>query len=202
MSRRLRTTITAVIVLIAVVTIGAVAGRHNCPESGIAFTGERREFHRLKNRTAVPRPEDFDSRITLTALLQPGDDTDRWSESRAGRIEGFVVSVNSAGVELANCYVRRDIHVNIATRLDAPLSEQVVVEITPRFRDTQALLGNDWSEENLKRMLLKRWCYFEGWLLFDRSHAKESENIVPGRKENWRATVWEIHPVTTFGVIR
>ena len=202
MSRRFRWLLAILVTVFVLLTAGTIAGRRNCPGAGLAFTEERREFHRLKNRTLTPRPDNFDSRVTLAALLQPGDDSARWSETRAARIEGYVVSINSAWVELANCYVRRDIHLNVALRPDAPSREQVVVEITPRFRDAQASLGNDWSEENLKRTLLGRWCSFEGWLLFDRSHAKESENVMPGREENWRATAWEIHPVTNFQLIK
>jgi hypothetical protein len=42
---------------------------------------------------------------------------------------------------------------------------------------------------------------FKGWLLFDREHADEAENTKPGRAANWRATAWEIHPVTTIEVL-
>jgi hypothetical protein len=42
----------------------------------------------------------------------------------------------------------------------------------------------------------------EGWLLFDREHAGESENTAPGRAANWRATAWELHPVTKIEIIR
>ncbi len=201
MRRRIRPVIAIVVLLSALLTAGAIVSRRHCPTAGIGFTENRRDFHRLKNRTSPPRSDEFDS-LTLSAMLQPGDDTGRWSESRAARIEGYVVSVNTAGVELANCYVRRDIHINVALRMDAPSREHVVVEITPRLRDFHASQGRDWSEEALKRSLLGRWCYFEGWLLFDRSHAKESENIAPGRADNWRGTAWEIHPVTNFGVLR
>lgn len=202
MRRSLRISLTSLSFLILLAGTGVFVGSHHCPPSGIAFTSERREFHRLKNRITVPRPEDFDQNVTLTSLLQPGDDTFRWSNQRAARLEGYVVAVNAAGVELANCYVRRDIHINIATRREAPVTEQIVVEITPRLADQARARGQDWSEEALQKLLLNRWCYFEGWLMFDQTHAKESENIVPGRQGNWRATAWELHPVTNFGVIR
>jgi len=54
----------------------------------------------------------------------------------------------------------------------------------------------------LERQLLGRLVRFEGWLLFDSSHAMESENIAPGTPLNWRATAWEIHPVTKIEVTR
>src|SRR6266850_3593663 len=111
--------------------------RHYCPQQGIAFTRSRRDFQRLKNRTLLPQAPDFDANVTLPALLMPGEDTARWSSSRSGRLEGYVVAVAKAGVELANCYspCGRDTHINIALRPDAPQSEQVVLEITQRMED-------------------------------------------------------------------
>jgi hypothetical protein len=62
--------------------------------------------------------------------------------------------------------------------------------------------GRDWSEERLRSDLLNHWCSFEGWLLYDSHHADESENIAPGRPDNWRATAFEIHPITNFEIRR
>ena len=137
-------------------------------------------------------------------MLQPGDDENRWSQARAARIEGYVVSVGRAGVELANCYspCRRDIHINLALRSDAPVSEQVVVEVTPNFERWIATTGVDWSEEALKSTLVGRWCRFEGWLFYDRQHGKESTNTFEQGSDVWRATAWEIHPVTKIEVLR
>jgi hypothetical protein len=39
-------------------------------------------------------------------------------------------------------------------------------------------------------------------MYFDVGHAEESENVSPGKPDNWRATAWEIHPVTKITVIR
>jgi len=170
----------------------------NCPSAGIALTSRARHLHRLKNRTSLPKATDFDSRITLDALLQPGDDTNRWSTDRAGRIQGEVIDVAYAGPEATNCFspCRRDIHILIATRKEATKSEHVVVEVTPNLR------AINWSEETLQKQLVGHWCEFEGWLYFDVGHAEESENISPGKADNWRATAWEIHPITKITVIK
>ena len=40
-----------------------------------------------------------------------------------------------------------------------------------------------------------------GWLMFDHEHADEAENTRPGERDNWRATAWEIHPVTAIAVL-
>ena len=202
MPRRSRLLLVAVIiaVVIAVWVILAL----NCPDAGIALTPRARHLHRLKNRTSFPTATDFDSRITLDALLQPGDDRERWSTDRAGRIQGEVIDVAYARPEATNCFspCRRDIHIIVATRKEVTKREHVIVEVTPNLRDWAARQGNDWSEETLQAQLVGHWCEFEGWMYFDLGHAEESENISPGKPDNWRATAWEIHPVTKITVIR
>jgi hypothetical protein len=184
-----------VVVLAALISLWLVLAL-NCPSAGIALTTRARDLHRLKNRTKIPQATDFDSRVTLEALLQPGDDRDRWSNTRAARVQGEVIDVAYARPEATNCFnpCRRDIHILIATRKGATKSEHVVVEVTPNL--------GDWSEETLQAQLVGHWCEFEGWLYFDVGHAEESENVFPGKPDNWRATAWEIHPVTKITVIR
>lgn len=204
MLTRTRTLLLVGVVIAVLVTLCWFALARNCPSAGIALTSNARNLHRLKNRTAFPQAADFDSRITLDALLQPGDDRNRWSTDRAARIQGEVIDVAYAGTEAANCYnpSRRDIHILIAKRKDAAKTEQIVVEITPLLGDWAATQGIDWSEQTLQAQLVGHWCEFEGWLYFDAGHAEESENIAPNNPENWRATAWEIHPVTKLRIIR
>lgn len=175
-----------------------------CPSEGFAVTPDGRAFMRLKNRAGVPKPQDFDERVTLESLLRPGEDYGRWSESRAGRIEGYVVEVGEGGVEAANCfsYRERDVHIHVAPRADAPRTEWVVVEVTPRARRWALEWGGDWRAATLRQELVGRRCRFEGWLLFDREHADESEHTAPGARGNWRATAWELHPVTSIEVLK
>jgi hypothetical protein len=188
----------------ALIATAALILTHHCPASGLAFSTERRELQRLKNRTAVPQPADFDPAVTLTKMLQPGDDRERWSQTRAARVEGYVVSIANGPIELTNCYLpcSRDIHIHIGLRPDAPPREQLVLEITPRMQEWARRQGRDWSEETLRGEMLNHWCSFEGWLLYDSHHADEAENNAPGRAGNWRATAWEIHPITNFQIRR
>ena len=176
----------------------------NCPEQGLSISTDGRRLARLKNRAVPPLREEFDGRVTLAALLQAGDDRQRWSESRAAAVEGYVLLVKKAGIESANCYCpsRRDIHIEVALRLDAPPTERAILEITPPMSDRAERDGWDWSDDALDRELTGHWCRFEGWLLFDTHHASESENISPGRERNWRATAWEIHPITRLQVLQ
>ncbi|HJU92933.1 MAG TPA: hypothetical protein VJ656_08380 [Pyrinomonadaceae bacterium] len=197
-------TVLLVVALIALLIIAWLALAENCPSAGIALTSRARDLHRLKNRTALPQPADFDSRVTLDALLQPGDDTTRWYTNRAARIQGEVIDVAYAGTEATNCFgpSRRDIHIHIATRKGAAKKEQVVLEVTPHLRDWARQQGMDWSAETLHAQLVGHWCEFEGWLYFDVGHTEESENTAPNNPDNWRATGWEVHPITKITVIR
>ena len=194
---RLRTSLVVVVFLIAPIIVWLILA-FNCPSAGIGLTTRARDLHRLKNRTSLPTIIDFDSQVTLDALLQPGDDHDRWSTNRAARIQGEVIDVAYARPEATNCFnpCRRDIHIAVATKKGATKIEQVVVEVTPNFPKS------GWSEETLQAQLVGHWCEFEGWMYFDAGHAEESENIHPGKPGNWRATAWEIHPVTKIAVIR
>jgi len=194
---RRRILLVVLTLLVVLIVLWLILAR-NCPNAGIALTTRARNLHRLKNRTSIPKPTDFDSIITLDALLQPGDDTHRWSDNRAARLQGEVIDVAYARPEATNCFnpCRRDIHIVVATHKGATKREQVIVEVTPNFQRA------DWSEETLQAQLVGHWCEFEGWLYFDAGHAEESENISPGMSGNWRATAWEIHPVTKITVLR
>jgi hypothetical protein len=199
-SRTLLIVVVVVVVLLSVWLVFAL----NCPSAGIALTSRAASLHRLKNRTAIPQAVDFDSRVTLDALLRPGNDSNRWSNDRAARIQGQVIDVAYSRPEATNCYnpCGRDIHILVAQHKDAGKQAQVVVEVTPRLRAWAAAQGIDWSEETLQAQLVGHWCEFEGWLYFDVGHAEESENVNPGNRENWRATGWEIHPITKITVVR
>lgn len=191
-------------VVVAVLVAAWVVLALNCPSAGIPLTSKAANLHRLKNRTAFPQESDFDSRVTLDQLLQPGDDSHRWSIDRAARIQGQVIDVAYARPEAANCFnpCRRDIHILVANRNGAGKSEHVVLEVTPNLRDWAAERGIDWSEEKLQAQLVGHWCEFEGWLYFDVGHTDEAENTAPHNPTNWRATAWEVHPVTKITVIR
>lgn len=175
------------------------AGCGICPAKVVLPAGKR-AFNALKNRQTVPTAADFDGRVTLEAMLAPGDDRARWQHTRAAALEGYVVRVHEAGPESANCFSssRRDAHIEVARRPDAPPAERVIVEVTPPMRDRAAGRGLDWTTATLHSRLTGRRVRIEGWLLFDHEHEEESENSRPGHPDNWRATAWEIHPVTAI----
>ena len=184
----------ALVFAVAVLSTGCAT----CPVNVFLLPGTR-AFNALKNRTTLPTAADFDPRVTLDAMLAPGEDRRRWQHTRAGAIEGYIARVYDAGPESANCLsgTRLDAHIEVARRPDAPPTERVIVEVTPSMRDSASRRGVDWSTATLRRLTGRR-ARIEGWLLFDDEHEEESENTRPGYRGNWRATAWEIHPVTAI----
>jgi hypothetical protein len=116
-----------------------------------------------------------------------------------------VTDVRVGGKETTNCEATdpkyRDTHIRIARTADAPDNQRVVIEVTPRWRQAMAAAGTDWSTSALAVTLVGHKVRVRGWMLFDKEHAQESENINPGNPKNWRATVWEIHPITVLEVL-
>jgi hypothetical protein len=197
MNRPSKPVVRATIVIAALVV--ASSGCATCPVNALLLPGKR-AFNNLKNRTAAPSAADFDPRVTLAAMLAPGDDRSRWRQTRAAAIEGYVVRIHDADPESANCFssTRVDTHIEIAVRSDAPPNQRVIVEVTPPLRDQVKADGRDWSTASLQREFTGAHVRVEGWLLFDDEHDEEAENTRPGGRENWRATAWEIHPVTAI----
>ena len=176
-----------------------------CPPEGSATTQALIELNKLKNRAHLPSHNDFDHSVTLKKILEKGDDTKRWNTHKAAKITGYVYDVKPGGVETCNCktkdLTKRDTHIEI---LVSPMHNKkmlrMIVEITPRLREQMKKSGEDWSTKTLRDKLLGRWVTFSGWLFFDEEHTNMSENTSPGRERNWRATAWEIHPVTKIEV--
>lgn len=176
-----------------------------CPLAGNAEPADVQALNVLKNRTTVPSTSDIDPAVTLTTMLQPGDDRGRWSDQRAAVIVGYVEEVKPGPKETVNCGATRveDKDTHIALVLD-PMNgggqHEVIVEVTPRMRAIAAQHGLDWSTKALKKDYLGRWVRVAGWLLFDAEHAAQAENTAPGRAKDWRATAWELHPITSIEV--
>lgn len=84
---------------------------------------------------------------------------------------------------------------------DTAENQRVIVEVTPKWRAYMAQLGQDWSTATLSHTLKDHCAEFTGWMFRDSYHDDEAENTALGRPGNWRATAWEIHPVTAIKVV-
>jgi hypothetical protein len=179
---------------------------NNCGMAGWSVGGKARQLSRLKNRYTTPLLQDIDRDVTLEAILKPGDDRNRWNDKKAAIIIGYIADVKVGGIESANCFAIkqdfRDAHIDIV--LDPFKSSKIdyfVAEITPRWRAIMKERGVNWTTQVLRASLPGKRVKITGWLFFDENHAQESENTAPGGRGNFRATAWEIHPVTEIEVL-
>jgi len=192
--------------------IGKASPHKHCPLRGSALARSKKaEENILKNRWRAPRPADFDNRVTTKALSRAVDDP-TWSPKRAARIKGYValVKANTDG-EACNCGAKHsiDCDTHIAVVPDrASLGDRrkyVFVEVTPRIRELLAAQNPpiDWTSEALKKRLPGKRVDFEGWMFFDSQHkgAAVASHPIDPKGVNWRATCWEIHPVTSIQIL-
>ena len=176
-----------------------------CGVEGDARSAGVQALNRLKNRYVAP--QQVDPAITLAAMLAPGRDAGRWKVKQGAEIVGYVFDVKVGGVESTNCHARsateRDTHIELVLDpMAGSPTQHVIVEVTPRWRAIMAAQGADWSTRALRDRLLGRWIKVRGWMLLDAEHLNESENTAPGRERNWRATAWEVHPITSIEVVQ
>jgi hypothetical protein len=164
-------------------------------------------LNRLKNRSASPSAADLDSTVTMVGMVGNGsDDAAKFDSGKAAEITGWVFHVKPGGrAETTNCRkgdpAHRDAHIELTlSPTDTLPSRRVIVEVTPRWRAAMSAAGVDWSTAALQHSIEHKWVRVRGWLLFDDEHKSQAENTQPGGDSNWRATVWEIHPITALTV--
>lgn len=179
---------------------------NDCPMMGNAVKQNIRELNLSKNRYDFPKPNDFNTSITLQKMITPGNDESRWSISQAAEVTGYIYDVKPGGVETCNCKTKdiekRDTHIEmILDPMNNGAQNRVVVEVTPRFRQIMKERNIDWTTRGIRDAFLGRWVKVQGWMFFDSEHDDEAENTNPGRERNWRGTAWEIHPVTSMEVV-
>jgi hypothetical protein len=179
---------------------------NGCGMEGDAASHAVRELNLLKNRYTAPEPQQIDPSVSLAAMLEPGDDRTRWNDHHGAEITGYVWDVKVGGVETVNCHAPdppdRDTHIELVLDpMNGSEDRRVIVEVTPRSRAIAEQRGEDWSTPALRDHFHGRWVRVRGWLLFDTEHESQSLNTAPGRPRDWRATAWEIHPVTDLEVV-
>jgi len=158
----------------------------------------------LKNRTNLPKHSDFNPKVTLEAMLKPGDDTKRWNVNDAATITGYVRLVKPGEAETVNCMAKalpsRDTHIELVPKEGDGERSVVVIEVSPRIRAIMQKNGEDWSTEALEKRLKGQVITVQGWLFFDAEHTNAAETTHPGGAHNWRGTAWEIHPITSIQI--
>jgi len=151
----------------------------------------------LKNRNKAPVL--IDHTVTLERIMKPGEDK-KFKNTEGAQIVGFVAKVK-AGEPKETCNCSRDdiadIHIDVVLKeVDKKTSSKfMIVEITPRFQDKLGDLAS------VKDSIEGQWVQFTGWMMDDFVHKANAKNSNPKGKAIWRATSWELHPVTAFKVV-
>jgi cell division protein YceG involved in septum cleavage len=189
----------------------------NCKACGSATSPKGQNLNVLKNRDdAASNPEE----VTVAEIRNPANQTGHFDPTQQVSVIGYVASLDKGGFqETCNCGRSdlRDIHINIVAKASErnDKTKFVVVEITPRWQEK---LGMDDSAYNamvakLKTEIRHKWVKFDGWMMSDTYHITESKNTAktttPTCKNPdtdpspcvWRATTWEVHPVTAYTVV-
>lgn len=153
-------------------------------------------MNRMKNREDITGS--IDHSIAIQDLINSPEQADL-DENTAVEITGFVADViDGTANETCNCARSdlKDIHIDVvAKQKDRNNNDKyVIVEISPRF---QAKLGD---MKTVKKKITGKWVKFTGWLTYDYKHRSNARNV---KKTGniWRATAWEVHPVTAFKVV-
>ena len=178
-----------------------------CPPIGQTDETRLQDLNKLKNRYDIPSDSDINSNVSVATMLVPGDDNKRWSTSNAAQITGYVMEVKPGGSESCNCHLtdkaKIDTHIVLVASPDSTKGGQrIIIEITPRMRFLMLQKGIDWSTDAIKATFTGHWVKVTGWLFFDEEHTNASENTSPGGVHNWRATAWEIHPITSLELVK
>jgi hypothetical protein len=167
------------------------------------------ETNRLKNRTDVPPAYHQVSIPALTSLPGPAHaprNRTKWSAEQLAVIrafegtpvtaEGFLAALkpqNKGSGESTNCHwntaTATDWHMALVETVGQGEAAAVVVETTPRVRRAHP----KWTTDRVRQWLnTDNPIRISGWLMYDPDH--------PDHIGRYRATLWEIHPITRIEV--
>lgn len=176
----------------------------DCPPAGKTKLAHIQALNLKKNRSDFPKLHEINHAVDFTQLLQAGEHPSSFTEGQAATIVGYVSNVKIGALETCNCrekdYWLRDTHIELTLDpMDADNKEKLlIVEVTPRFRESMKAKGLDWSHKNLRDAFLGRWVRVTGWIFYDANHDDESAGSE--NKNIWRGSAWELHPVTSLEI--
>src|SRR5436305_1442983 len=203
--------ICSALILIACLQVPSANGQETfrgCGMAGRTKLVRIQALNRQKNRYTAPVDQQIDHSVSLKEMLQLGNDVNRFRTNQGATIIGYVVGAKPGGIESCNCKAEevkwRDTHIDVVMNpQEAPdKTRHVVVEVTPRWRAIKAKPSQpggravDWSTPALAKAIVGKWVKITGWMFFDGEHTNAAENTHANGKHNWRATAWEIHPVS------
>jgi hypothetical protein len=189
---------TCALTVLTIATVWCCRPAHACPPQGDLKDAKHIAADLLKNRMAVPKEP---AKLDLALMLAPGNDLQRFNHDDAVTVTGYITAVKAGGIESSNCHAKdaahRDVHIYIGATPNATKEHSIIVEVTPGMRHA---LGHDkdWLAGAISKKFLHKKVAVTGWLFDDLEHAPNAVNTNPKGAHNWRATIYEIHPVTAL----
>jgi hypothetical protein len=118
-----------ILTLLILSTLNAQDIFNNCGMEGDAKHPAVKILNLKKNRYEAPKQSDYDTKVTLSAMLAPGDDENRWGDSKAAEVTGYVYDVKPGGIESVNCHARdlyyRDTHQGVFIFFSSTLCKSI-----------------------------------------------------------------------------
>jgi hypothetical protein len=208
----------------AVATVGALAVPsmstpptgldtiNGCGMEGSAHVGQWQwAANPLKNRYDIPEADNLDPTVTLARMASETDTTATagntvLNQDNSATIDGYIYLVKTGGTESCNCGTSTpdymDTHIYVGPAGATSDKQCVIVEVTPRIRQLMAQQGTVWSTPALMSMLKPgTHVHITGWLFYDAEHWPAAANNPQHGTLVWRASCWELHPVTDIEVL-
>ncbi len=188
----------------------------NCPACGKITSKPHQQLNLLKNRdAAATNPQ----KITVQEIRDPANDQ-VFTPTKKVWVTGFVATIDDGGLrETCNCKRDdlRDVYINIVADPSEAQdkTKYVVVEFTPRWEKRFNFDDSDYPamKQAVINQIGGKRVTFQGYMMSDWVHKLESKNTAnpstPTCKDDgndpspcvWRATTWEVHPVTKYTVV-
>jgi hypothetical protein len=169
-----------------------------------SHTAQHRYLTEQKNRQDIPvhyEPVTFAEFLALPVVPERHTTSDwemvRTQTQRSVRLEGYIAEVMRAadGTTYGRPPEQGDFHVHVREAKrphcwpEGPQKQQIATEVTPHFQPPRT----GWAYETLRDLCQRQVrVRISGWLLHDYPHLKDVGD--------WRASAWEIHPVTNIEV--
>ena len=172
-----------------------------CPATGDNKAVKFQQLDSLKNRHANGGSFIFVIDINRFLALPQADSTsdlNRFSNKMFARIDGYIVKVKWGGAETCECHSKDssqlDIHIMVAKDKDHIRPEDCMVWEINRFnRADNPLLSYAYVQS-----LTGQEVTGVGWLFADIEHKQNAENSNPFNPRCERATVWELHSMSSI----
>lgn len=181
-------------ILLLLISISSMA---QCPLQGTAKNKNEATANILKNRTIIEGS--VDTSITLQKILAFGKDSGRFSTDSYVKITGYLVEIKKGGPESCNCELDADsltdTHIYIGSTPHAEKPDCIIVEITPKFKKL--------NKNIILKSMKDKQVNVYGFLFYDSEHKGDASNTCNVCKKNiWRRTVTEIHPVCKIEIVQ